>query len=250
LLPRLGASFRAIRTAPVALTSISTLAVLLGYMLVRQVVDPGFTHYWGYMVAQIAVSIALLIWMESHFAAQGGLSSLTYSVVALSTWADTLGTAGHMYDRYAVYDKIIHFGGGLAITAVAADLLFARLRKRGKPQPLRPTLLLAVATSSVLNVSWEVYEYLGDRVFSTGRHAGWLDTTYDLIADTTGALIACWLLARIEPKRFARPDDDRRPPAAATRARTLAHAFALPAAGGRARRAMLLCGVLVPVLLL
>ena len=35
------------------------------------------------MVAQIAVSIALLIWMERHFAAQGGLSWLTYGIVAV-----------------------------------------------------------------------------------------------------------------------------------------------------------------------
>ena len=105
--------------------------------------------------------------------------------------------------RYAVYDKIIHFGGGMAITAVAADLLFARMRKHGKPQPLRPTLTLAVGIALAVTAGWELYEYLGDRCFSTGRHAGWLDTTYDLIADTAGAIVACALLARIEPRRFA-----------------------------------------------
>ena len=31
---------------------------------------------------------------------------------------------------------------------------------------------------------WEIYEYLGDRLFDTGRHAGRVDTCYDLIADT------------------------------------------------------------------
>jgi hypothetical protein len=167
-------------------------------------------------------------------------------VVAIATWADTLGTAGHMYDRYAVYDKIIHFGGGLAMTAVAADLLFARLRKEGKPQPLRPTLTLAIGTALALNAAWEVYEFLGDRVFSTGRHAGRLDTTYDLIADTAGALIACALLAQIEPRRFARPAVARRNRVTGIPFRSWVERLISPAEDARLRRILLACGVIAP----
>ncbi|MCC6792234.1 MAG: phosphatase PAP2 family protein [Thermomicrobiales bacterium] len=204
LTARLQQSAHAVRASAWAHWSIAALGILLGYLLGRQVIDPWFTHYWGYMVGQIAVTIVILIVLETHFVAQGGLSWLTYAVVVLATWADTLGTAGHMYDRYAGYDKIIHFGGGVAITAVAADLICAHRRKRGARPRLRQALMMALAISLVLNVGWEVYEYLGDRVFSTGRHAGWLDTTYDLICDTTGAIVALILLNHVERSRFMR----------------------------------------------
>jgi uncharacterized membrane protein YjdF len=182
--------------------SILALGVLWLYLVVRQIVDPGFTHYWGYMVAQITATIVILVVMEIHFTAEGGLSWLTYIVATVATWADTLGTAAGMYSRYSWYDKVIHFGGGVAITAVAADLLFAHRRKRGLAKEIRQTFLIAALISLSLNVGWEIYEYLGDRVFSTGRHAGWIDTTYDLISDSLGILVALVLLSYIEPRRF------------------------------------------------
>lgn len=188
--------------------STGSLGMLLFYMIAREIVEPGFTHYWGYMVAQIAATIVIVISLEKYFRPEGGLSWLTYAVVMIATWADTLGTAGHLYDRYRVYDKIIHFGGGVAITAVSADLLFAHRRKRGLPQQLTSTLVIAALMSFTLTTGWEVYEYLGDRVFSTGRHAGWLDTTYDMISDAAGSFVALALLALIEPRRF---DRDNRP---------------------------------------
>lgn len=191
-----------------AIWSTGLLGILLCYLIAREIVDPGFTHYWGYMVAQLAATIVIVISLEKHFRPEGGLSWLTYAVVTIATWADTLGTAGHLYDRYRAYDKFIHFGGGLAITAVSADLLFAHRRKLGLPQQLRPTLVIAALMSFTLTTGWEIYEYLGDHVFSTGRHAGWLDTTYDMMCDAAGTLVALALLAFIEPRRF---DRDNRP---------------------------------------
>lgn len=199
---RVRRGMQAIRSSTWADRSILALGVLWLYLIVRQIVDPGFTHYWGYMVVQITATIIILIGLEIHFSAEGGLSWLTYIVATVSTWADTLGTAGSMYDRYSGYDKIVHFGGGVAITAVAADLLFAFRRKRGLAKEIRQTFVIAALISLTLNVGWEIYEYLGDRVFSTGRHAGWIDTTYDLICDSAGILVALVLLASIEPRRF------------------------------------------------
>jgi hypothetical protein len=54
-----------------------------------------------------------------------------------------------------------------------------------------------------LGASWELYEYLGDSVFHTGRNAGELDTVYDLISDTTGALLTCLTMWRHELKQTA-----------------------------------------------
>jgi hypothetical protein len=196
-----------------AIFSMVGLGVLLVYLVVRQAVDPGFTHYWGYQVVQIAVTIALLFALEVAFAAQGGLAWYAHLLVTADTWADTLGTAGHLYDRYAVYDKVTHFCGGVALTAVAASILSA-LSKRGVIHwSLATRLAMAVAATIVLNIGWEAYEYLGDVVLGTGRHQGELDTTYDFVSDITGALVVVVSLWRLEATSpVARPTE--RPEAA------------------------------------
>lgn len=171
-----------------------SLTLLLTYMIVRQFVDHGFTNYWGYMVAQIALSIILIMVVSVKFAPEGGFSAVTHGIIVVTTYADTLGTAGHMYDRFIAYDKITHFLGTAAVASAAGDVLLA-LRSRGaitwKPATI---MLTAVAVAMVLSLGWEVYEYFGDRVFGTGRHDGAEDTTYDVISDFAGAVVAAGLL--------------------------------------------------------
>lgn len=170
------------------------LGSLLLYLLVRQAVDPGFTDYWGYMVGQIALSIVILTWLDDEFAPWGGLSWFTHLVVVINTWADSLGTAAHMYDRYVSYDKITHFLGGVMLTAAAADIIFAIQRRRNAEIVAVRVLTWAICISVGLGAAWELYEFLGDRLFDTGRHAGALDTWYDLISDSVGSVVAAFVL--------------------------------------------------------
>lgn len=171
-----------------------SLTVLLIYMIARQFVDPGFTNYWGYMVAQIALSIIAIMIVSVKLAPEGGLSAVTHGIVVVTTYADTLGTAGHLYDRFIAYDKITHFLGTAAIASAAGDVLLA-LRARGTIA-WNPWMIMvsAMALAMVLSGGWEVYEFLGDRVFGTGRHNGAEDTTYDIISDFAGAFVAVALL--------------------------------------------------------
>ena len=62
-------------------------------------------------------------------------------------------------------------------------------------------MLVAIGVSLGLGAVWEFYEVFGDAIFDTGRHAGSLDTIYDLISDLCGAMFAVVLLAWIEPNR-------------------------------------------------
>ncbi|CAN5737006.1 hypothetical protein BH20CHL4_BH20CHL4_02770 [soil metagenome] len=171
-----------------------TLGFLLTYMIVRQIVDHGFTNYWCYMVAQVAISIVVILIVSVKFAPEGGLSLVTHMIVVVTTYADTLGTAGHMYDRYAAYDKVTHFLGTAAVATAAGDILLA-LRRRGRITwgPLR-VMSAAVVVAMGLALSWEVYEFYGDSLFGTGRHAGAEDTIYDIISDGAGAFVAAGLL--------------------------------------------------------
>jgi hypothetical protein len=171
-----------------------SLSILLAYMIVREIVDPGFTNYWGYMVAQIAISIVAVLVLSVKFRDEGGLSVVTHGIIVVTTYADTLGTAGHMYDRFVAYDKITHFLGTAAVASAAGDILLA-LRRRGTISwsPIK-IMTVAVTIAIVAALGWEVYEYYGDRLFGTGRHAGAEDTIYDIISDSVGAIVAAAML--------------------------------------------------------
>lgn len=194
------------------LFSTAGLGGLLAYLLVRQAVEPGFTDYWAFMVVQIAGTLAILLAFTLWLAPRGGLSWSTHLIATANTWADALGTAGHLYERHASYDKITHFLAGLAITIAAADILRA-LDERGALR-LTPTarLRLAVSVTLVANLGWEAYEYLGDVVFGSGRHRGALDTAYDLVSDMTGALVAVAMILIMEAAAAGQPSSSRSDP--------------------------------------
>jgi uncharacterized membrane protein YjdF len=149
----------------------------------------------------MAGTILAVMWLTQRFAAEGGLSWLTHLIIIVVTYADTLGTAAGFYARYQIYDKITHFGGGAILAAVAYEIALA-LRLRGAiTWDIRRRMIVSVGVALMLGAIWEFYEVFGDAIFDTGRHAGSLDTIYDLISDFSGAVLAVVLLAWLEPNR-------------------------------------------------
>jgi uncharacterized membrane protein YjdF len=184
-----------------ALLDVAAIGTLLTFVFVGGLLEPGFTDYWGYMVAQMTGTILAVMWLTQRFSAEGGLSWLTHVIIVAVTYADTLGTAAGFYDRYQIYDKITHFGGGAILAAVAYEITLA-LRLRGAiTWEIRRRMIVSIGVALTLGAIWEFYEVFGDAIFETGRHAGSLDTIYDLISDLFGAILAVVLLAWLEPNR-------------------------------------------------
>ena len=190
---------RTIVNTPEALVALSSLSGLLLYLILRQLIDPGYTNFLGYMIMQDAIAILFLLWLGWWLAPESQISRLTYILVVAEVWADSLGNAVHLYINYPQYDKVTHLGGGMAITAVAADLLFGIQRKRGHQWTYKRVILGAAAISLAFCVGWELYEYFGDRLVNSSRWKGWSDTNGDLIADFVGALIVLSLKFFLDP---------------------------------------------------
>jgi hypothetical protein len=169
------------------------LGGMLLVLLIGQLVDPGFTDHWGYLTPQVAATLVVAVGGEAMFRREGGLFTWqTHLVVAMATAADLLGTAGHMYDRHASYDKIVHFWGTAATTAVVLDLLNLLARHGRLSWTPSTVIVIAMLAGIWLGAAWEIYEYVGDHVFNSTRTGGFWDTTYDLIFDAMGAVvIAC-----------------------------------------------------------
>ena len=173
--------------------TITLLLALLLFTFVGRLVDPVFTSYWGYLAGQVALLAVAILALECRAHDRPLLSASTYTIISVAMTVDVLGTAGHMYDRWDAYDKVVHLMGTAAVTAVIHDVFEYRGWGKGWSHPY---LLAAMAASLgiIVGVIWELYETFGDVIFATARVGGVLDTTYDLIFDSIGAVGAALIL--------------------------------------------------------
>jgi hypothetical protein len=199
------------RAAPLVATNsrarftLLSLGGLLTYLVAEQIVDPGFTDFWEYLVGQVAVILVLLVALEVVFEREGGLSWLTHIVAVVCCYADVFGTDGNLYASIDEYDKITHFVGVAAVTAAAYDCLRALSIRGSISQTATARLWFSVAIGAVIGVGWEIYELLGDKVFHTARVYGPWDTLSDIVSDVMGALSVALLLWLAEQQRAPAP---------------------------------------------
>jgi hypothetical protein len=59
-------------------------------------------------------------------------------------------------------------------------------------------VLAAMIFGTAVGIGWEVYEFLGDKVFNSARVQGRWDTLNDIISDFLGALLVVVILAWLE----------------------------------------------------
>jgi hypothetical protein len=172
------------------------LAGLLGWLLIGRLVNPNLTDFWGYQVGQVGFTVLLVAAGEGWRHRGAVFSWETRAIVVATTFADTMGTAGHMYDRFPVYDKITHFAGTAAAAAIIYELVDLAWRNGRLRSAWQSPAVVALCAAIACGIGWEIYEYLADVVFHTGRSQGRADTMYDLISDTAGAIIAVAVLDR------------------------------------------------------
>lgn len=188
-----------LRTSRAARYTAIGLGGVITYLIIGQMIDPGFTNYWWYQIFQTTATLAVVLSLDALFVEEGGMAWQTHLLVVGATLADTLGTAGHMYEKIVPYDKFVHFAGGAALAAAAFQTLTFLERRGVVAIGVYQRALIAALTSFVIaGVIWETYEYMSDVVFGSGRVHGWGDTIGDLIADTLGAITAVTIMVRHE----------------------------------------------------
>jgi uncharacterized membrane protein YjdF len=178
------------------------LFAVLAYLMIGRATEPGFAKLWWYQVVQTTATLCVVLILETVFAREGGLAWQTHVIVVVTTYADVLGTVEGFYKTLEPYDKIVHFWSGAAFAAGVFEVL-RLLDQRGTlvMPPLRRTLLSVAVSFAIAGVAWELYEYLSDAVFDSGRVQSRWDTVHDLICDVCGGVAAVSLLRAREAVR-------------------------------------------------
>ncbi|GLQ19915.1 hypothetical protein ACFFUB_04760 [Algimonas porphyrae] len=112
-----------------------------------------------------------------------------------------LGEVGDFYERFWWWDVVMHTGSaiGFAMIGTVIMLIFVRGDRLTAP----PLLLAVMAFSFAVSIGalWEIFEFGMDVLFGMNmQKSGLVDTMFDLIVDSIGALIGAgagyWYLKR------------------------------------------------------
>ena len=101
-----------------------------------------------------------------------------------------LGEAHSFYMRFFWWDIVLHFGSAVALGFVGFTILYV-MNKSAKIE-LGPAVLcvFAFCFAMTLGALWEIFEFAMDQIFLLNmQKSGLVDTMWDLIANTAGALL-------------------------------------------------------------
>ena len=102
-----------------------------------------------------------------------------------------LGEVQGYYTVYPWWDMVLHSGSALALGFVGFGILYIldqTSKIKAKPGVLA---LFAFAFAVAIGAVWEIFEFAMDQLFGLNmQKSGLVDTMWDLIVDSLGALIA------------------------------------------------------------
>lgn len=105
-----------------------------------------------------------------------------------------LGNVFHAYLLFPGLDKLVHLGGGMAITHFIATGIFHSQTQFGTISHDRQ-LFCALILSFLVAVAWESVELLGDMSFNSKLNHGFTDTLLDILFGLLGSLIVLFFRA-------------------------------------------------------
>jgi len=106
-----------------------------------------------------------------------------------------LGSARDFYYRFWWWDIVLHITSGFLLGVIGWITLFLLNETDRLPQGIKPAFLcfFGVTFAVFLGVIWEIFEFTVDQMWPSinmqSNETGVVDTMYDLIVDTIGAVI-------------------------------------------------------------
>ena len=116
--------------------------------------------------------------------------------------AQFLGEIFNYYERYWWWDILLHSWSGVLLGTIGFLLVYILNNASGVDVILSPFFIgfFALCFAVTCGVVWEIFEFSMDVVFGTNmQKSGLVDTMWDLVVDTGGALIVSvngWLTMR------------------------------------------------------
>ncbi len=163
------------------------------------------------VLRSVALQAAILVTAAQLFVAEGAVAgAIALACLALGVAACVLerrtrewlllalaahvvlGMAGGLYERSALYDKLVHLAASFGLARLAAGWLARHVaRERLDPGELLERWAPALAALS-LGTLFELFEFAADATGLVVAQRGLADTMLDLGADAAGAWLGGW----------------------------------------------------------
>lgn len=123
-----------------------------------------------------------------------------FILISLISFLNKLGGDFDLYWRFWWYDIVMHFLGGLWIGLITLWIYYLSgyFKKNKKDKPF--VFLLSFLSVLIVGISWEIFEYLFEIVFSSNYIS---DTALDLIMDILGGLVASIVLLVLNKNKLS-----------------------------------------------
>jgi len=118
---------------------------------------------------------------------EGFLSAIVFFIYATLF----LGEVGDFYEKFWWWDALLHTGSAVGFGIIGFSTLLLLFRnKRVQASPFVISMF-SFSFALAIGVLWEIFEFTMDQLFGMNmQKSGLMDTMWDFIVDTIGALIA------------------------------------------------------------
>lgn len=169
----------------------SYIKLLLGTLIIASVLSLFDADWVSLFISlfTLAVSVyAVRLSNESDFTIPAPLLSATIIFLYCTLF---LGEVADFYEKFWWWDIVLHTGSALGFGLLGVIILILMFKR--KHITARPSLIAFFAFSFAMAIGalWEIFEFSMDQLFGLSmQKSGLVDTMYDLIVDTFGAVIA------------------------------------------------------------
>ncbi len=119
-----------------------------------------------------------------------------------------LGEGLEFYNRYWIWDKLLHVYGSGVIAIIAFVVVYSLHYTKKLRLTLPLIMLITFSFAMAMGAMWEIGEFLVDVTFGKHAQKGLTDTMVDLIDDLIGGVIVAVMGALYV--RFSRPETRKR----------------------------------------
>ncbi len=170
-----------------------------------------FPYFLSYLICAVGVYAT---WLSEAITGAAILEEARFMTIYSIMLHVVLGTWGGFYERFSLYDSILHLNGGIWLAflvfpfILGVELAWSRHRR---PSLFWKVNIYTLSIVNLLGVLWEIGEFAADQIFA-GRpgyrlaQEGNFDTMTDIILNNIGAVLGIWILWRFLGKGHERDD--------------------------------------------
>jgi len=171
-----------------------------------------YEFYRGGYVFSVLILVAVAASLVPSVVERNYNISLPFELdllVTLSLFLHTfLGEGLDFYDKYWIWDKLLHVYGSGVIAIIAFVVVYSLHYTRKLRLTLPMIMLVTFSFAMAMGALWEIGEFIVDVTFGKQAQHGLTETMFDLINDLFGGVIVSVLGAIYV--RYSRPETRQR----------------------------------------